>query len=217
MGIIRQGILGGFRKKTGSVVGAYWRKLNVIRGLPRKSSKPPTQEQINHKFKFGLITGFLSWISNLIEPGLKKVSGDSISPMNYAVAYHLKNAITGIAPNFMIDYPKVIFSKGKLMLPLTVDVTSDPGAELGFNWDAGGLEDKYLDATDMLSVLLYNPTLDRFVKVVNAAPRSTGTFTLNVPPTFATHEVYCYISFNSVKTKFLVSNSQYLGKVMIIA
>jgi hypothetical protein len=52
MGIIRQGILGGFRKKTGSVVGAYWRKLDVIRGLPRKSSKPPTIAQLNQQLKF---------------------------------------------------------------------------------------------------------------------------------------------------------------------
>lgn len=217
MGIIRQGILGGFRNKTGSVVGAYWRKLNVIRGLPRKSSKPPTQAQLNQQFKFGLVTGFLSWIRDLIDVGFKSVAGSSVSPMNYAVAYHLKNAITGVAPNFMINYSKILFSKGKLELPGDAEVSSLPSTELTFNWDTGGPDDKYIDATDTMSILLYNPTLDRFVKLSNAAFRSAGTFTLNVPPTFATHEVHCYISFNSTKTKFLASNSLYLGAVIIIA
>jgi len=216
MGIIRQGILGGFRNKTGSVVGAYWRKLNVIRGLPRKSSKPPTQAQLNQQFKFGLVTGFLSWIGDLIELGFKSVIGSSVSPMNYAVAYHLKNAITGVAPDFMIDYAKVIFSKGKLELPIDADVTSNPGAELEFNWMPGGPDDRYLDETDMLSILIYNPTLNRFVKLTNAAPRSAGTYTLTVPATYGSQEVHCYISFNSVKTKFLASNSLYLGRVPII-
>jgi len=217
MGIIRQGILGGFRNKTGSVVGAYWRKLDVIRGLPRKSSKAPTEAQLNQQFKFGMITGFLSWLRNLIDVGFKSVTGSSASPMNYAVAYHLKNAITGVAPNFTIDYPKVMFSKGRLELPEGVDVTSEPGTELVFSWLPGGPDDKYLDATDQLSILVYNPVLDRFIKLSNAAVRSAGTYTLNVPPTFATHEVYCYISFNSIKTKLLVSNSLYLGRVMVIA
>nr|WP_068893085.1 DUF6266 family protein [Pedobacter panaciterrae] len=217
MGIIRQGILGGFRNKTGSVVGAYWRKLDVIRGLPRKSAKPPTEAQLNQQFKFGLVTGFLSWLRDLIDVGFKSVTSSSASPMNYAVAYHLKNAIIGVAPNFTIDYPKILFSKGKLELPADADVTSEPGSELVFNWDTGGLDDKYIDATDKLSILIYNPVLDRFVKLTNAALRSAGTFTLNVPPTFATHQVYCYISFNSAKTKSLVSNSFYLGRVMVIA
>ncbi|RZK61166.1 MAG: hypothetical protein EOO95_16865, partial [Pedobacter sp.] len=67
MGLIKQGILGGFRKKTGTVVGAYWRKLDVIRALPRNSGKGATQLQINQQLKFGLVTSFLSNISGLID------------------------------------------------------------------------------------------------------------------------------------------------------
>lgn len=217
MGIIRQGILGGFRKKTGSVVGAYWRKLDVIRGLPRKSSKPPTIAQLNQQIKFALVTGFLSWISNLVDKGFKGKASSSASAMNLAVAYNLKNAITGIAPNFTIDYPELMFNRGRLELPEDPDVTSAVGAELVFNWPAGGPDERFLDATDQISILVYDPTLDKFVKVVNAAPRSAGTYTLNVPPTFVGHGVHCYISFSSVKTRGLVSDSAYIGLITVIA
>lgn len=37
-----------------------------------------------------------------------------MSPMNAAVSYNLKNAIT---PDFQVDYPKLIYSKGNLSLP----------------------------------------------------------------------------------------------------
>ena len=54
MGIIKGGILGGFSNKTGAVIGAYWRTLNVMRGLPRKSSKAATQLQLDQQAKFTL-------------------------------------------------------------------------------------------------------------------------------------------------------------------
>jgi hypothetical protein len=217
MGIIRQGILGGFRKKTGSVVGAYWRKLDVIRGLPRKSSKPPTIAQLNQQLKFALVTSFLSWISNLVDKGFKGKASSSASAMNLAVAYNLKYAVTGISPNFTINYPELMFNRGRLELPEDPDVTAAVGAALVFNWPTGGPDERFLDATDRISILVYDPTIDKFVKVANAAARSAGTYTLNVPPTFVGHGVHCYISFSSVKTKALVSDSAYIGLITVIA
>lgn len=217
MGIIRQGILGGFRNKTGSVVGAYWRKLDVIRGMPRKSSKPPTQGQLNQQIKFALVTGFLSWLSNLIDKGFKGKASSSASAMNLAVAYNLKYAVTGVSPNFSIDYPKLMFNRGRLELPEDAGVTSEVGAELTFDWQPGGPDEKFMDATDRISILVYDAVEAKFVKAVEVAPRSAGTYTLSVPVTFVTHSVHCYISFSSVKTKNLVSNSLYIGNVTVIA
>nr|WP_285060716.1 DUF6266 family protein [Pedobacter ginsengisoli] len=67
--------MGGFRNKTAPVLGAYWRSLDVIKGLPRKSNKPPTEDLLNQRARFGLITSFLSWISPLINVGYKALSG----------------------------------------------------------------------------------------------------------------------------------------------
>lgn len=51
MGIIRGGILGGFRNKAGAVIGSYWRTLD-IKGLPCISGKAPTQKQLDQRAKF---------------------------------------------------------------------------------------------------------------------------------------------------------------------
>lgn len=214
MGIIRQGILGGFRNKTGSVVGAYWRDLNVIRALPRVSNKPATQAQINQRFKFGLVTGFLSGLSDQIDAGFKKGAG-SVSAMNAAVAYHLKTAITGVAPNFTLDYTKLKFSTGKLSLPASVGVDVTAPARLDFNWTLDGANAKYKDATDMVNVLVYNPTKNQFVSLMNAAPRSALGFNLPVPPDFTGDTVHTYLSFTSTLKKGLSSNSIHIAAIPI--
>jgi hypothetical protein len=48
MGIIRKGILGGFSKKTGPLVGAIYRNLNVIKTCRLKAQK--------HQHNYSLIS-----------------------------------------------------------------------------------------------------------------------------------------------------------------
>ncbi|MGF1925184.1 MAG: DUF6266 family protein, partial [Bacteroidia bacterium] len=122
MGTIKLGILGGFRKKTGTVVGSYWRKLDVIKALPRSSGKAPTQLQIEQQQKFALVTGFLGEFSELIDTGYK--ADGSFTPMNMAVAYHLKEAVTGNSPFYAIDLTKFKYSQGRIKLPDTVTATA---------------------------------------------------------------------------------------------
>lgn len=214
MGLIKQGILGGFRKKTGTVVGAYWRRLDVIRALPRSSGKAPTQAQINQQFKFGLVTAFLSNISGLIDEGFK-VPGSLLTPMNLAVSYHLKEAITGIEPDFELDLPKVRFSLGKLEMPMDIGVLAGPGCTLDFTWTHTEEDDRFIDGTDVLTVMVYNPLRQKFVKIKTTSPRSAMAYTAQLPANFVGDEVYVYVGFSSLKKKLLHTNSAYLGSAVL--
>jgi hypothetical protein len=42
MGTIKQGILGGFSGKVGTVVGASWKGIAYMRSLPQKVKNPRT-------------------------------------------------------------------------------------------------------------------------------------------------------------------------------
>lgn len=214
MGLIKQGILGGFRKKTGTVVGAYWRRLDVIRALPRNSGKAPTQAQINQQLKFGLITGFLSNFSVLIDEGFR-VANSISTPMNLAVSYHLKEAITGIEPNFELELSKVKFSLGKLEMPMDITVLAGAGATLDFTWPHNEANDKFIDATDLLNVMVYNPLKQKFVKFKTFSERSAMAYTALLPSNFVGDEVHVYVGFSSSKKKMLHANSVYLGTVVV--
>ncbi len=217
MGLIETGILGGVRNKVGSVVGSFWRSLNVLRAMPRKSNKAPTREQLDQQIKFALITAMLSYIADLINIGYKSSSAVA-TPMNVAVAENLKNAITGVSPDFTVDYSKLTYSKGKLALPFNAEVQSAAGAKLNFSWSFEDQEEDevYMNATDKLTLLVYSPDKDRFAKVKNVVERSALTYSFSLPLLFSGDDVHCYLSFNSTKRKGLVSDTLYLGTVMVL-
>ncbi|RZK76263.1 MAG: hypothetical protein EOO85_11800 [Pedobacter sp.] len=216
MGIIRQGILGGFRNKAGAVIGSYWRTLDVIRGLPRISGKAPTLAQIDQRAKFKLVTSYFSWLGDLIAVGYKSLSKID-TPMNVAVSYHLKEAIIGVSPNFSLDYTQVMFSQGRLKLPFSKGATSSSVAEIDFTWSTEVIANNlYKRETDMLSILVFNPTLFEFVTLHNVVPRSTGSYTMSVPAEFSGDAVHCYLAFNSVDRKDFSSESKYVGLITIL-
>ncbi|TCC99437.1 hypothetical protein FBD94_05035 [Pedobacter hiemivivus] len=218
MGIIRHGILGGFRKKVGTVVGAFFRDLNVIRALPRISNKPATKVQATQRSSFGLVTGFLSSFSDFIELFYGNRSA-SKSPMNEAVSYHLKEAVTTVGSVLEMDYTKVMFARGKLKLPAEMNLAATVEGKVDFEWstNADSDDNKYRAATDMANLLVYNPAKGEFVSLMGAAPRSAGVFKLQLPPEFGEDYVHGYINFSSIDKKGLVSNSKYVGKIMIVA
>lgn len=208
MGIIRKGILGGFKNKVGTVIGSSFRNKDVIKSLPKISNKPPTLKQSNQRLKFGLVTAFLSRIDRFIEGQYKKT--DATSSMNEAVAYHLKHAVTGVAPDYAIDYTKLKFGRGKLENPdnYSVDVTAP--AKVDFNWILNSVDSRYHDETDVINVLVYNPEKDRFVSLMAAAPRSALKFVLQMPLDFVGDSVYCYFNFSSTMKSNLHSDSVYV-------
>ena len=214
MGILRQGILGGFRNKAGSVVGSYWRTLDVIKGLPRISGKAATPAQILQRDKFRIVTSGLTWIAPLIQTGFKAKSKIA-TQMNLAVAYHLENAIKMVAGVPGLDWTKLKFSEGKVTVPSDASAGTGAGVSLDFEWTNLGTDSRFKAATDKLTVLVYNELKDKYVFYENIVDRSAGAYNMVLPGDFSGDLVYVYISFNSTTEKELVSNSVYLGKVPV--
>lgn len=215
MGIITGGILGGFRNKTGSVVGSYWRRLDIIKGLPRKSGKAPTQRQLNQQSRFGITTSVLKWITPLIEVGFKSVAKIS-TPMNVAVGYHLKEAIAGVAPDFSFDYTKLAFSVGSLMLPVNLTVSGVVAGTLDFAWEDDRKDNVRLNETDMASFLVYNIEKDEFAIYMDVAPRSAKAYTLTLPNHFSGDNCHCYVAFHSVLRTELCSSTHHFGSLPVL-
>lgn len=80
MGIIKQGILGGFSGKVGSVVGTSWKGRAVMKAMPLSVANPRTTGQVNQRAKFkasvnlakALLGGSISILDN---PFAGSVSG----------------------------------------------------------------------------------------------------------------------------------------------
>lgn len=212
MGIQDKGAFGGFRNKTGPLVGHIVNGQNVITSIPAKSSKPPTQKQLDQRRKFGMVTSFLSWMSGLIDSGFQEREQRQ-SPMNKAVQYNLLNAVTGISPDYTIDLARLKFSVGKCPLPPSTTAEVLAGGKINFIWGAS-LPSKYGKDTDVVSLMVYNAEKDRFVILQNAAGRSELSFTLQLPADYVGDSVHCYMNLVSA-TGHVVSNSEYLGELIV--
>lgn len=213
MGTIIKGILGGFSGKVGTVVGASWKGVDYMRSLPKKSSKPATQAQKDVRFKFGIITEFLSAINALVRVGFQSYKNE-MTPLNAAVSQNIKEAVGGVSPNFEIDFTKIVYSRGDLATPWLPSALPEPGAVLTFNWDAGA-DSPLSHDDDQATVVVYNPDKKQFVYLQNAALRSDLQYELQLPLDYSTDEVQCYMSFVSADGK-AVSSSIYVGAATVM-
>lgn len=208
MGKISQGILGGISGKVGNVVGASWKGIDYLRIKPTNVANPRTVGQVNQRTKFTATLGFLQPNLEFIKIGFKNYAVKKTA-FNVAMSYVLKNAITGIEPDFEVDYGLALLSRGTLAPALngSTDLTT-PG-EVSFSWDDNSTDGNAL-ATDKAMLLVYNPAKKASIYTLAGAERSTGMDNLVIPPTYAGDTVELYISFISEDGK-KVSDSVYLG------
>ncbi|NEW80618.1 MAG: hypothetical protein GZ086_14615 [Gelidibacter sp.] len=208
MGKISQGILGGFSGKVGNVIGGSWKGIDYIRIKPTSVANPRTKGQVNQRTKFTATLEFLQPIQPFIKVGYKNLAIKQTA-FNAAMSYVLNNAITGIEPDFVVDYPNALVSKGTLSGALnpTVDLTSPN--EVTFNWDDNS-DQGNANLTDKSMLLIYNPSQKESISVLSGAARNVGTEVISIPATYAGDTVELFMAFIS-EDGYKVSNSVYLG------
>ena len=134
MGKISQGILGGLSGKVGNVIGGSWKGIDYIRIKPSSVANPRTEGQVNQRNRFTVTLEFLQSIKPFIKQGYKSLAIKK-TEFNAAMSYILNNAVTGVAPNFTVDYTAALVSRGGLsgVLNGTTDLTT--AGEVTFGWD----------------------------------------------------------------------------------
>ena len=212
MGTISKGILGGFSGKVGTVVGANWRGMDVIRSVPKKIQRTPTESQMIQRLKFALVTQFLAPVGPLTRSWYGQPSGVK-SRRNLAVSYHIKEAVTGVNPDFMMDYVKVIMTKGELPSVQEPDVVPAAGALLGCSWEDNS-DQGLANPDDLFLIVIYNETRKLF-DYQHTAARSALSFNMQLPATWTGEEVQCWVSFISADEK-KQANSIYMGAMVLL-
>lgn len=212
MGTYEKGIIGAFSGKVGPVVGATWRGKDVMRSLPRKSSKPATLNQMLQRDKFTMVTAFLTPLNAI----LSRYFGNNTevkTRRNQAMSYTMKEAVTYVAPNFEWDYNRVLISRGSLLGLNNGVATSDAGQSITITWtNNSGIGDA--EATDQLVMAIYEPSSKTTIFSLNAGTRTHGTGTLTLPLFLSGLKVHVWATFASMDEK-KYATSEYLGLVVV--
>jgi len=217
MAKITKGILGGVSGLVGTVVGATFRTLDIIRSRPKKSGKTPVQSQIDQRSKFALITALMSRIKLFVDEGFKPKS-KYLSPVNTAVQYNLNNAITGVSPDFRIDFAKLLISNGNLASVVDYDLVAAAEGNVTVTWNTDdrdfGPDEKAIRAKDSARLVLYNEDADAFM-LTGYIMRSVGRIETRAPRASAGNVVHAFLFFVAEDHKS-ASTSEYLGSAIML-
>ena len=87
MGTIKQGILGGFSGKVGTVIGSSWKGISYMRGQAQHVKNPRSSGQMDQRTKFNLVLNFLQPNVPYIRIGYKSQAAKQ-TEFNAAMSYH---------------------------------------------------------------------------------------------------------------------------------
>ena len=211
MGNIKQGILGGFSGKVGTVIGSSWKGITYMRAIAPNVKDARTAKQLAQREKFVLTLGFLRSLQSFVRVGFKMYATRQTA-FNAAMSYTLKNCIKGVSPNFSIDFAKVMVSRGSLVLPLNIHRLNNDG-EIAISWSDNSGVGNALD-TDFAMPLAYNADKCEAVYDMVSSCRGDEGVSLNYPSNWSGDTVHVYLGFVS-ENGSLVSDSVYLGEAVI--
>lgn len=213
MGEYNKGILGAFSGKVGPVVGANWRGKDIIRSLPKKSTKEPSEKQLLQRQRFSFATRFVTPLGPMLGRYFGHNMGDR-SKKNMALSYHMKEAVTYVGGHFEMLYEKVQISKGDLLGLASPKSTAEAGAVILIEWNDNSGQ-ATAKPTDVLIAVVYNPAKQTSEMFFNIAERSETAAKIYLPNYMVGDQVQCWASFIS-KDEKKYATSNYLGKILLI-
>lgn len=208
MARLKNGILGGFSGKAGSVIGYEVRGKSFIRGLAKPSTKKPTQSQLASRQRFKLLQQWRSAFTPIFAITFKNHTHER-SAQNAAHAFNA-NSIKGEYPDFVIDPQAVVISKGALPGLAELTMRTDEEKQLHFSWK--GLNGPGALQTDLLTLLIWYDEGEVFEASTSAAERADGafTYTLKYPGGHRFADVYITVLSDDRER---AADSSYMGRV----
>lgn len=204
MAYLSKGPLGNVRGKFGNIVATKRKGKTLIKTLP-EITKAPSARQRKQNDKFKMAVDFY----RPLRPVVKLTFRDANAPgLANAYGHFLTNAVGGDASNIVIDYTKVMVSRGYLPVAGNPTVQLDAGA-LKCTWlDNSGLG--IAEDSDQVVIVAYCPARQLAVYAMDVADRSVGATSVDVS-VFKGEELHVYMAFLSIDGK-IASDSVYMGK-----
>ncbi|TCC96987.1 DUF6266 family protein [Pedobacter hiemivivus] len=209
MAIIKKGILGGFKGKSGTVIGYHLKGQDLMRGIPRERSTPPTKKELVNRAKFATSQIWLQPLIEFLRVGFQGYA-ETYEGFVAAKSYNSKHALKGENPDFYIDPKLALLSFGDMDQSEKASAVSESPGTVTFEWDGGRLV-----YDDRAMFVAYDIEKGKACFDTAAVKRSKKTGTFEIGPDYSGKTVHVYLAFVSEDRKRR-SNSQYLGAVKVL-
>jgi hypothetical protein len=198
--------------RHGSAVATTTKNGKSILRVFRKSVDAKTDKQVAHRNKFSFAVAFLSPMREIMNETFKSRGG-----YNYGFALTMKSAITGNAPNFEVDYSKLYFSEGSLVVAKELTVSKTAGGKLKLGWNTSNLSGNTLGgakANEGVNVVLYSENEKESMFLENVVERIAAEAEVECPDYWAGGKVHVWMYFSRADGS-MHSVSAYAGNVVL--
>lgn len=213
MGTIKKGILGGFSGTVGTVVGANWRGMDVMRSRPKSSGSNPTPLQLLQRQKFALAIKFQNALRSMQSRLYGENSGVR-SRVNLAAGYLLKEVVAEQNGEAVLVMNKVIITKGDLTGFQNLTVAAGSNQTLVFDWEDNSSQ-MLAQSTDIFCTAVFEEESGVFNVQEGPEQRDATQSTLALPDSWSGKTVHVYAFFQNVAQN-KACNSLYLGTVAVL-
>lgn len=212
MGRISKGILGGFSGTVGTVIGGTWKGIDYMRSQPARRTRRSSEAQLQQQAKFAIAVKFVQSLSGLFMTSFRNYAV-RMTGTNNALRYTLKHGITGIYPNYGINYSMVLVSRGDLPNGGNPAAVAAAGSMVNFSWtDNSGIG--RAEPTDKAILVVYCPADNTALYTTGSNARSTGAEALDAG-IFSGKVVETYIGFISEDGRE-IAQSFYTGLLTVL-
>ena len=215
-----KGMYGNSHGKLGNLIISSWKGIEYVRVKPDRVRNPKTPGQLAQRRKFMLINSIISPLAPFIRIGFSGYA-ERMSAYNAALSYNLKNAIMGSPTDPVLDFEKLIFSRG--IYPGVAHAGCIQTGPYSFKlyWSPAPMPAgaRY---NDRITVILYNETQGKPFYFPDLATRAEGLAMTDLPQADKGDIIHCYLSvINNAKAlsgfaKKGISESCYAGKLTVI-
>jgi len=192
MGVIRQGILGGFSGKVGNVVGSSWKGIAVLKSLPLSVANPNTAAQQAQR---GKMTGIVAQ-SRILLASLISVYWNPFAQRMSGYNMFVKENIDTFVSDTFTTFASWYSTRGSLLgVPSFTGAASAGGDTVTLSWtDNSGQADAL--GTDEAIGVVYNETQDYYLVDAGSAVRSAASLVIADTNVDAADDLHTYLSFS---------------------
>ena len=192
MGVIKQGILGGFRGSVANVVGSSWKGIAVMKSKPLSVANPRTAGQVTNRQSFSAVVAFATIIlSTIIKPLLDRIA---VQMSGYNFFMSLNKSLFDVTG--LIVPEDLVISKGTVTgVSNLCTVADDSNETILLTWDNNtGVGDALIG--DILFSCHYNEALGEVVAGLCTGGRGDATVSDPLPVNWvAGHPIHTWAAF----------------------
>ena len=211
MAKIKKGILGPFSGRVGPIIGGSWKGIGFIRIKPEKPAtpKPRSEAQLAHLAKFKYLTLWLKPFHNYLSIGYRNLA-EQTTELSAAFSYNFKNALSGVNPNFELNYEEIRLSRGVLPGIENPVVTRLSPSEIQLTWKSSN--NPKAQYNDLLMLVVYDRDGCESDGIIGGTKRADHQCVFKYQAHLEGKDLDVFIAMFSVDGK-LNSESQYLGRI----